>query len=265
VNNAAQATARLLVVLVSGTTILAGCVPGPGPSSQSNAPVAHVTKTLRTSDQYEPVTGVSVFAAWGISEARAGQIAWMFHSGLTSYDAQGNLEGRLARKIPSIQDGDWKVNADGTMDVTWKIRPNVKWHDGTPLTAADFAFGIQVARDPELPLPHTGGVELIQDATAPDAETLVIHWSQPYFGANLGKLQDIPAMPRHLVQDLYGQGDKQAFANSSYWTSQFVGLGPIAWVSGSREASPKVWHLTTTFSVGPESIGSLFATSTIGR
>ncbi len=235
-NNVVKATARLLAVLASGVVILSGCAPGPEASRESGAPAAHATKTLRTSDQYEPVTGVAVFAAWGISEARAGQIAWMFHSGLTAYDAQGNLQGRLARKIPSIQDGDWKVNADGTMDVTWKIRPDVKWHDGTPLTAADFAFGILVAKDPELPLPHTGGVDLIQEATAPDVETLVIHWSQPYFGANLGKLQDIPAMPRHLVQDLYGQGDKQAFANSQYWTSQFVGLGPYRlgqWAQGS--------------------------------
>jgi peptide/nickel transport system substrate-binding protein len=223
----------LLALLVGGTAVLASCAPT---SETSNQPVARTARTLRTSDQYEPVTGVATFAAWGISEARAGQIAWMFHSGLTAYDAQGNLQGRLAHKIPSIQDGDWKVNPDGTMEVTWKIRPGVKWHDGTPLTAGDFAFGVQVARDPDLPLPHTGGVDLIRDAAAPDAETLIIYWSQPYFGANTAKLQDLPAVPRHLVQDLYVQGDKQAFANSPYWTSQFVGLGPYRlsqWVQGS--------------------------------
>src|SRR5207249_10566565 len=167
---------RLPVLLIGAIALLAGCAPAPQTSHEPAAAGARTTRTLRTSDQYEPATGVAIFAAWGISEARAGQIAWMFHSGLTAYDAQGNLQGRLARKIPSIQDGDWKVNSDGTMDVTWKIRPGVKWHDGTPLTAGDFAFGVQVARDPELPLPHTGGVDLIRDTSAPDAETLVIHW-----------------------------------------------------------------------------------------
>ena len=34
------------------------------------------------------------------------------------------------------------------MELTWKLRPNVKWHDGIPLTADDFVFGIQVIKDP---------------------------------------------------------------------------------------------------------------------
>ena len=49
--------------------------------------------------------------------------------------------------MPSIDDGDWKLLPDGGMEVTWKLRPDVKWHDGTLLSAEDFVLGIQIARE----------------------------------------------------------------------------------------------------------------------
>src|SRR5206468_5776536 len=132
-----------------------------------------------------------------------GQFHWIFHEGLTIYSLDGNLQPRLAQKIPSIEDGDWKTAPDGSMEVTWKLRPGLKWHDGTPLTADDFVFGIQVARDPNLPLPHTGGVNLVKEVLAPDANTLVVRYSETYFNANEGTPAEMPALPRHLVGDLY--------------------------------------------------------------
>src|SRR5437870_524036 len=77
--------------------------------------------------------------------------------------APRTLVRRRATKIPSVNDGDWKVNPDGTMDVTWKLKPNVTSHDGAPLTSADVAFGYQMYLDPELPVQRTGGVELVSD------------------------------------------------------------------------------------------------------
>ncbi|TMB88580.1 MAG: hypothetical protein E6J45_11235 [Chloroflexi bacterium] len=112
----------------------------------------------------------------------------------------------------------------------------MKWHDGVPLSAEDFMFGIQVARDPDLPLPHTGGVSLVREVLALDAETLVVRWSETYFGANEGNPAEMPALPRHLLADLYRQGEKQAFINSPRWAKEWVGLGPYRmgeWVEGA--------------------------------
>ncbi len=224
---------RLSGLLAVGVILLSGCAAGPTVAPRESASVPPPTKTLRIGTRQEPVTGIALFGKPG--KANDSHAA-MFHAGLTTYDAQGNLQPRLARKIPSIADGDWKVLPDNTMEVTWKLRPNAKWHDGTPLAAEDFVLGIQVARDPDLPLPHLGGIGLVRGATAPDAETLVIRWSEPFFGANQGGPFDFPAVPRHLMQDLYQQGDKQAFTNNPYWTTQFVGLGPYRlgeWVQGA--------------------------------
>ena len=36
------------------------------------------------------------------------------------------------------------------MQTTYTLRPGITWHDGTPLTARDFAFAYTVTMDPEL-------------------------------------------------------------------------------------------------------------------
>jgi peptide/nickel transport system substrate-binding protein len=189
---------------------------------------------LRIATIREPVDGVVLFSGSGDITK---QVNWVFHTGLTTFDAQGNLLPRLARKVPSVEDGDWVVLPDGGMEVTWKIRPDVKWHDGARLTAHDFVFGIDVARDPQLPLPQTGGVTFIKEVRAPDDETLVIRWSETYYGANQGTPAEMPALPRHLVGDLYRQGDPNLFTNSSFWTREWIGVGPYRmgeWAAGSH-------------------------------
>jgi peptide/nickel transport system substrate-binding protein len=233
----AKSPIRALALLMGGAMLLSACASQPAPSrsdSGAAAPSAPAApKTLRIGTLKEPNTGIAVFAG---SSNMSAQHIWMFHAGLTALDQQGNIQPRIAQKIPSINDGDWKVNPDGTMEVTWKLRPNVKWHDGTPLTADDFVLGIQIAKDPEIPLPHTGQVALIKEVVAPDAQTLVVRWSQPYFGANQPSPVDEPAVPRRIMGDLYAQADKQPLINSPYWTKEFVGLGPYklnTWVPGS--------------------------------
>lgn len=234
-----EALTRLILWLVAGALLLSGCAPSPGASSraggsegQSAQPAA--PRTLRIASIREPVDGIVLFSGSGDILK---QLNWVFHAGLTTYDAQGNLQARVARKVPSVEDGDWKVQPDGGMEVTWKLRPNIKWHDGTPLTAEDFVFGIQVARDPQLPLPHTGGINLVKEVLAPDAETLVVRWSETYFGANEGTPTEMPALPRHLIGDPYRQGDPERFTNSTFWTRDWVGIGPYRmgdWAVGSH-------------------------------
>jgi peptide/nickel transport system substrate-binding protein len=223
------------VALLAAALLLAACAPaGPEAASTASAPSPpRVTRTLRMGSKLESNKGIAVFTTQNANQL---EVAWMFHQGLSAYDAQGNLEGRVARKVPSVADGDWRVNADGTMELTWKLRPNVKWHDGAPLTADDFAFGIQIVKDPEVPLQRWSGINLVTGVTAPDAETLVVRWAQPYFGATDARPDTVPAVPRHILGDLYAQGDKAAFTNSPYWATEFIGLGPYKlgqWEQGS--------------------------------
>src|SRR5262249_37010441 len=62
--------------------------------------------------------------------------------GLTTTDENMQVVPLLATEVPTIASGGVKLRGDGGMDVVWKLRPGVKWHDGTPFTSADVKFTV---------------------------------------------------------------------------------------------------------------------------
>src|SRR5205814_1800095 len=125
------------------------------------------------------------------------------------------------------------VNLDGTMDTTFHLRPNINWHDGVAFTADDLMFSFAILQDPDLPT--TGSQRrFMESASAPDPRTFVIHWSGTYVDAPQGAIGVI--RPKHILEDLYRR-DKEAFTNSPWFTTEFVGLGPYklaSWELGSH-------------------------------
>src|SRR5437868_2200407 len=57
--------------------------------------------------------------------------ARIFYEPLAAWDPDGNLAPALAAEIPDIENGG--VAPDG-MSVTWKLKKDVRWHDGQPFT-----------------------------------------------------------------------------------------------------------------------------------
>ncbi len=68
--------------------------------------------------------------------------------------------------MPGPENGRVQVNPDGTMDVTWKLREGILWHDGTPHTSADVSFTVAAINDPSYNPESTEGFDLI-DSVAP--------------------------------------------------------------------------------------------------
>ncbi len=164
---------------------------------------------------------------------------YTFHNNLTIWSETGEPLPRIAQKVPSLQDGDWKVNPDGTMEVTWKLRPDVFWHDGNLLTAEDYIFGLEIALDPRLTLPeltqlsHLKGIGGLR---SPDPQTLVVTWKQSYIFANSNHQHGIPAISRRQVEPLYRSLELEAFEGSPVWNEELIGLGPYRvtkWEKGS--------------------------------
>src|SRR5262245_17243380 len=79
--------------------------------------------------------------AVGTKDADAARI---FHEPLAGWDADGELFPVLAAEIPSRQNGG--VAADG-LSVTWKLKRDVRWHDGRPFSADDVVFNWQHAAE----------------------------------------------------------------------------------------------------------------------
>jgi peptide/nickel transport system substrate-binding protein len=227
-------------VILCGVMLGIGC----GPSSPTTGPVSAVNpvgaapnpKTIRIGvpASAEQTNGLGLMAIrpniFGAEHSLA------FHAGLTAHDADLNLTPRIALRVPTVENGDIQLRPDGSMEVAWRLRPDVVWHDGTPLTAEDFVFGYTLRLDRELPIGVPFPASLVSEVSAPDAHTFVVRWKQPYFLGGESTYADLVATPRHILQALYEQGDRQAFSNSLYWTREFVGLGPYrmgAWESGS--------------------------------
>ena len=78
------------------------------------------------------------------------EIGHVINAGLVTRDTE-KFEVRpwMAEELPSLDKGTWTVSPDGRMTMTWRVKPNIKWHDGTAFSTKDFIFGWQLFTDPK--------------------------------------------------------------------------------------------------------------------
>jgi peptide/nickel transport system substrate-binding protein len=132
----------------------------------------------------------------------------------------------MVEESPSIEKGTWTVNPDGTMVTRYRLRPNVKWHDGTPLTTQDWLFGWELTKDPKMAHGNPEVGRAISRMEAPDDRTLVFYWNQPFNRADAIMRSRLGAHPRHILEEAYRSGETTRIMESPQWTTQFVGSGP---------------------------------------
>ena len=222
----------LLVVL----TACAPARPSPGssePAASSNGAASTGPQALTIVNSNEPLS-IQGFAGTNANRG-SGLILAIVHSSLTAQDEHGVYQPQLAAQGVSAESGTWRLNPDGSMDVTWKLRPNVQWQDGAPFTSSDMLFTFNLKKDPLYPSVDAAVLALMASATAPDPTTFVVHWANPYWAADAA--QGLVPLPEHLLAEPYARGDPEAFINSPFFTSDFIGLGPYRltrWERGSE-------------------------------
>lgn len=223
-------------------SLLSACVPSPDRASDvpgaDGASRATTTKVLTLATQIEPVLFNEELAGGGSPGGGREQPLQIAHNYLVVSNERNVIQPQLAAEVISVEQGTWRVNADGSMDTIWKLRPNVKWHDGTPFTSQDLLFSFNVYRDPDIPSGSGGGggaaLRLMQSAWAPDPYTFEIHWSGVFVRAP--EASGLDPIARHLLEPTYAT-DKANFDRSSHFRTEFVGLGPyrlLKWEQGSH-------------------------------
>ncbi len=95
---------------------------------------------------------------------------------LARYNEKDELVPFLAAEIPTIENGG--VAADGT-SVTWKIKPGIKWSDGTDFTIDDIIFTWQYCADPATACTTKAAFDPIANIEKIDDTTLKITWKEP--------------------------------------------------------------------------------------
>lgn len=189
-------------------------------------------KTLRIGVEQEPpdflgpLTSIRT-SAWRIADV-----------GLTT-PSPTEILPTIAAELPSLGKGTWKIFPDQRMEVTWKLRQNVLWHDGHPMTSDDILFFFEYTSHPKSELGKLVWMPLVHQVHAPDPYTIVISFKGTHAQANEGHASSNPlvrAFPRHILGGVFASGDLDAFHNSPHWRDGFTGLGPyklVEWQQGS--------------------------------
>lgn len=95
---------------------------------------------------------------------------------LAGFDEAGTLFPRLAAELPSMENGG--ISEDMTT-VTWKLKPDLKWSDGTPVTSADVVFTAEYCMHPEGGCAQLSRYEGVASVEAVDDLTVKVTFEAP--------------------------------------------------------------------------------------
>ncbi len=118
--------------------------------------------------------------------------------GLVTNDDQMNVIPVLARDVPTLENGGVALRPDGGMDVTWRLRPGITWHDGVPFTSADLKFTVDAINSPEYNPESNDGFDRIASVDTPDSLTVVLHYREHYAPYQLQFVRG--ALPKHVLE-----------------------------------------------------------------
>ncbi len=106
-----------------------------------------------------------------ISRGRVFQLTEKLMSRLVRISPDGKPVGELAES--------WSTTSDA-QTWTFKLRPNVKFHDGKVMTAADVVYSIRRIQDPKENSPVRSTIAVIDTVEAADPQTVVMKLKSPY-------------------------------------------------------------------------------------
>ena len=226
---------RPVVLFAVALVLLTACAPGtPGPSGDPSGTTAGAPSTGDPSRKTITIGVTGAFTAFSVADtgntASGGvslQELWLQSLVTSAYNTPAP-EARIATELPSLERGSMRIEPDGRMTVTWKLRDDVKWADGAPLTAQDFVFAYQIVTDERLTFTKSGFPSRLDSVAAPDDRTFVMVWKEPYYLANaIGTAQNsLSPLPRHVLEAPYNTGNTETFERLPYWSEQFFHVGP---------------------------------------
>ena len=161
-----------------------------------------------------------------VSSIDGGNMIMHMFEGLLKTDINDRIEGGIAQS--------WEVSEDG-LTYTFHLKENLKWSDGTPLTADDIVYSWKRMTNPKLAAPYAydllnylEGWEEASDKNSPNPDALGVSAPNPYtFVAKL-------SMPcNHFLSicafPVLSPVKKEAVEGSADWTASpdtYISNGP---------------------------------------
>ena len=132
----------------------------------------------------------------------------------------------------------WEISED-KLTYTFKLKENIKWHDGKPFTSEDVVYSYNSIMNPKVDAPQLRAYyQEIQKVEALDEYTVKFTYARPYFLA-LEFCGGMPIIPKHIFEE----GD----INKNPAGRHPIGTGPYIfskWETGREivlEKNPEYW------------------------
>ena len=158
----------------------------------------------------------------------------LLYNGLLGRDERGEPVPELAES--------WQIEQGGTV-YRFRLRDGVRWHDGTPFTAADVKFTFEEVLVKYHARTRASMGAVLAGIEAPDDRTVVFRFKQPY-APLLYQLDatEAPIVARHVYQ---GTDPQTNPANSNP-----IGTGPFKLVSYTKGTEIRLVRNPTYFKAG---------------
>jgi len=141
------------------------------------------------------------------TDSSSSEITGFLFNGLVKYDKDlSTIIGDLAE--------EFYFEDDTTL--LFKIKKNVKWHDGKPFSAKDVVFTYEVLISSKISSPYSANFRFVKSVEVVDELTVRVKYKEPYFKALETWMMGI--LPHHILKD------EQNLMNSSFNTNP-VGTG----------------------------------------
>lgn len=152
-------------------------------------------------------------------------------SSTNSHDFQTTrlIYDRLIRILPSGEPENWAaesitdVNGDG-MTYEIKIRPNMNFHDGVPVTAEDVKFSFDLVKEIESPF-YMGMVKSIESVDVTDELTVQFNLSESFAPFISNTLAQMYIFPKHVWDPILQE--KGASGVLEHQNIDIIGSGPF--------------------------------------
>lgn len=135
----------------------------------------------------------------------------------------GEFIPALAAEVPTIENGG--LSEDG-LNWHFKLRDDVKWHDGEPFTAEDVKFTLELIVDPKFRSWRTTGHDLVRDIEVVSPTEIKWRMEEP-FAPYMSILVETMMVPKHILGPLDDR-------NNAPFNQAPIGTGAFKW--GSRKA-----------------------------
>jgi peptide/nickel transport system substrate-binding protein len=179
------------------------------------------------------------------SSAPSLDLSMFIYSYAVRYDDRARPVPDAVSEIPTVENGD--VSKDGRT-LRYKLRPNLRWQDGQPVTCEDLKFTWQAVMNPHNDVVTTDGYKDITSIDCSNERVAVVHMRKlyaPYLQQLWGENGNAPILPAHLLAKY---NDNKGSLNTAAYNSQPIGSGPfkvIEWQRGTvvRLEASKYFYL----------------------